>query len=527
VQLHRAPIGPRQGERIDLAPSGALRSTGMFHVAARAPPRRVGCPWGRILYHLHLVTDGRPAPESVAIDAERSDDGDDVRHRRRPRITGSTLAIGLAALVGLGVRVARVALVTGRQELRNDSFYYYWQAREVNAGHGFAQVFGIIRYGQWVPGADHPPGYVSLLVVLQRVGLRSPMSERYFMAVLGTATVVLIGLTARRLLGDRAGIVAALIAAVYPNLWVNDALIMSEGLFVFAFTLSVYAVYRFRDERSWRWLVVSAVALTVASSARPESLLLFALVLVPAVVGASDLAWRRRIAMVGVAALVPIVAFLPWTLYNMGRFSKPVYLSTGFGQTLLQGNCDLTYEGKSLGFYSLGCLRGVLPPDDGKPRDASVDDAIYRKQALHYMSTHRRRLPAVVLAREGRIWGVYRARQQAGLDHYLEGRGSKLVILWQQRSWWLLGLLALPGLWFWKRRGNVLYPLTTQVGITALVTAMTFGNTRYRAGVEVVVVLLATATVNWAIGRVRGEADRDGSHIGPADGAPHREVGVV
>ena len=198
--------------------------------------------------------------------------------------------------------MARVALVTGRQELHNDSFYYYWQAREVNAGHGFAQVFGIIRYGQWVPGADHPPGFVSLLVVLQRLGMRSPMSERYFMAVLGTATVVLIGLIARRLLGNRAGVIAALIAAVYPNLWVNDALIMSESIFVFAFTLSIYAVFQFRADRSWRWLVGLAVALTVASSARPESLLLFVVVLVPAVLGASGWAggdgsrwsaWRR------------------------------------------------------------------------------------------------------------------------------------------------------------------------------------------------------------------------------------------
>ena len=231
--------------------------------------------------------------------------------------------------------------------------------------------------------------------------------------------------------------------------------------------------------------------------------------------------------MVGVAAVIPIAAFLPWTLYNMGRFSKPVYLSTGFGQTLLQGNCDYTYEGKSLGYYSLACLRDVLPPDDGKPRDASVDDAIYRKKALHYMSTHKRRLPAVVLAREGRIWGVYRARQQAGLDRYLEGRGSKLVVLWQQRSWWLLGLLALPGLWLWKRRGNVLYPLATQIGITALVTAMTFGNTRYRAGVEVVVVLLATATIDCGIAWAWRRARPSGSQADPAEGAAAREVSVV
>ena len=101
------------------------------------------------------------------------------------------------------------------------------------------------------------------------------------------------------------------------------------------------------------------------------------------------------------------------------------------------------------------------------------------------------------------------------------------MFLWQQRSWWLLGLLALPGLWFWKRRGNVLYPLATQIGITALVTAMTFGNTRYRAGVEVVVVLLATATIDVGIQQVMRRRRADASRPGSAgDGTTH-EVGVV
>ena len=466
------------------------------------------------------MIDGRPDSEAVAIDGGDASTPDG----RRFPITGFTVGLAIATLVGLAIRIARVALVTGRQDLRNDSFYYYWQAREVNAGHGFAQVFGIIQYGQWVPGADHPPGYVTLLVVLQRLHLRSPMSEQYFMAVLGTGSVILIGLTARRLLGGRAGVIAAGIAAIYPNLWINDTLIMSEGLFVFAFTASLHAVFRFRSDRSWRWLVVLAIALTVASSARPESLLLFVLVLLPAVLGASGLPWRRRIGMVGVAALIPILVFLPWTMYNMGRFSKPVYMSTGFGQTLLQGNCSYTFEGKSLGFYSLACLRYVLPPDDGEPRDASVDDAIYRKKAFAFIRANKRRLPAVVLAREGRIWGVYRVEQQAGIDHYLENRGSVSFVRWQQRSWWLLASLAIPGLWVWKRRGNVLYPLVTQFGITAFVTAITFGNTRYRVGVEVVVVLLAAATLDWVIQRIR---TRDHSSSSQEESAEDRATGEV
>jgi asparagine N-glycosylation enzyme membrane subunit Stt3 len=46
---------------------------------------------------------------------------------------------------------------------------------------------------------------------------------------IGTCTIVVIGLVANRLAGPRAGLLAAGIAAVYPNLWMNDGLVMSEA----------------------------------------------------------------------------------------------------------------------------------------------------------------------------------------------------------------------------------------------------------------------------------------------------------
>lgn len=42
--------------------------------------------------------------------------------------------------------------------------------------------------------------------------------------------MVVIGLLARSLVGPTAGLVAAAVAALNPNLWMNDALVMSESL---------------------------------------------------------------------------------------------------------------------------------------------------------------------------------------------------------------------------------------------------------------------------------------------------------
>jgi len=41
--------------------------------------------------------------------------------------------------------------------------------------------------------------------------------------ILGSLTVIVIGLIGRHLVGTKVGVVAALLAAVYANLWINDA----------------------------------------------------------------------------------------------------------------------------------------------------------------------------------------------------------------------------------------------------------------------------------------------------------------
>jgi hypothetical protein len=166
-------------------------------------------------------------------------------------------------------------------------------------------------------------------------------------------------------------------------------------------------------------------------------------------------------------------------------------------------------------------LSHLLPtPDPGEIPDESVQDAHYRDLAFRYMRYHRWDVPQVVAAREGRLWGVYRTSQQNVIDHFIERRGSLDLIEWSQRAYWLLGAFALVGIWRFRREGLTLYPLLAEIGLTAFATAITFGNTRYRAGVEVCIVLLATGAIRfvWRAWRQR--------RPGQPDAAPSSEVGA-
>ena len=280
------------------------------------------------------------------------------------RVSRRAFAWGLTAItaVALTIRLLRVALVTGRQRLGHDAFYYYRQAQMIDQGEWFVKPLSYLALGHWLPGADHPPGFVLLLAFLQSIKIRSPMAERYVIAVIGTVTVVVIALTVRYLLGNRAGLIAGFLAAVYPNLWVNDGELMSETLFLLAFSFGLLSVYHYRRTSSWRWFVLLALALTVAASARPEALLLFPLIVLPAVIGATRDKPRMRLRVLLVGCIIPVVAFTPWVVFNSVRFGHPVLMSTGAGQTLLQGNCPATYHGTYTGIDNFGCMNEVPSP---------------------------------------------------------------------------------------------------------------------------------------------------------------------
>lgn len=404
--------------------------------------------------------------------------------------------------IGLAVRLAFVLLVQSRiSELRGDAGWYHFQARLVAEGKGFLNPIFYYDSGTIVPGADHPPGFVVLLAGLDLIGISTPQGQRIVMTLFGTASIMVIGLLGRRLASPRVGLVAAGLAAIYPNMWINDGMLLTETVFILSTAVALLYTYRYFATPARVDLLVISVALTVAMMVRPESALMFVILVVPLVLSRRALQWRERFVQVGLAAVVPALCLAPWIAYNLSRFEEPVLLSSGLGQTLLAGNCDTTYSGDMLGFWDFECLPGPVEIE-GDRADLSGMDTVYRDQALEYMSENRSQLPKVVAARVLRLWGVFRPEQSVGLDGMVEGRaggvpGDGLQIA-REAMWAYFVLLpaAAAGLVLLRRRRVQILPLLAQAFIVTVVAAMTFGLTRYRAGVEVSIVVLAAVTLS-------------------------------
>ena len=125
-------------------------------------------------------------------------------------------------------------------------------------------VFG----GRHLATAEHPPLYPSLLAVVAWMGHTSVLGFQLTDALLGTAGIVVIGLLGRAVGGARVGVIAAALAAVSPNIWQYDTLVLSESLLVLTLGLFLLVVYRFWNQPRPRDGLLLGVTLALATYTR-------------------------------------------------------------------------------------------------------------------------------------------------------------------------------------------------------------------------------------------------------------------
>jgi 4-amino-4-deoxy-L-arabinose transferase-like glycosyltransferase len=264
----------------------------------------------------------------------------------------------------------------------------------------------------------------------------------------------------------------------------------------------ILLVYRFRAHPSAWFAAVLGFACGVLALTRSEQVLVLPFVIAPLILSLKNLEWRRRIGWLALSCVGLLVVVTPWTVYNLGRFQHPVLLSNNFGSAVAQGNCNITYYGPLTGTYSANCL------NEFGPGDQSVVNSRSLHKGLTYLDNHVGRLPVVLLAREGRTFGFWNPFQQVRLDSQWEGTSYSRILgpsyvptaIWVNRlaliGFWLLLFPAAAGVVVLRRRKVPVYPLLNFFLIVALTVATTYGEPRYRAAVEVPLVLLAAVGIS-------------------------------
>jgi peptidoglycan/LPS O-acetylase OafA/YrhL/4-amino-4-deoxy-L-arabinose transferase-like glycosyltransferase len=446
----------------------------------------------------------------AAAEAEHPDEPVDAP--ARPSRFGLWLAA--VAVLGLAIRLIYVFGWKNPGLNAGDAEYYHEGANFLADGRGYLHPFQLIRHGLVIPGADHPPGYLTVLAAFSFLGLTTFLQHQLISCVLGTLGVAAIGLAGRRIGGERVGILAALIVAVSPNVWFHDAMVMSESLVVATTALVLLTGYRWWDRPTLASAALFGLAVGAAALVRSEALLLGPFIAVPL------LLWRRSrtgeaggtggsgsetgglsIEVLGrqlaAAGGVAVLVIAPWVGYNVTRFENPVTLSAQFDHTLVSANCDEVFYGPSTGYWSRNCVEAAEPLTDPLD-DASEEGVVFRRLARDYVEDHKARTVLVLGARVGRTFGLYQPENQVDLDDLYDGKekglGQAGLVVW-----YAVAIAAVAGMVGLRRAGRPIFPFVAIVAATVLTVLVTYGATRFRFPAELALCIPAAVSLDAAV----------------------------
>lgn len=400
------------------------------------------------------------------------------------------VAVAVAVAVGLAIRLASV-LARPHLVAAGDPAEYLGQANLLVQGKGWIEPSIWARTHVAVQTAKLPPLYTMLMALCSLVGFKSFFAHRIWSAILSAGGVAMGAVLGRDVAGRAVGVVTAFGVALYPNMWMSAGLGMSETISPIAVMIVLWAAYRLWRRPTLRRSLVLGITIGLAALARDELVVFVGLILLPLSIGLARRGARRpaaRILAGGTLAALAVIA--PWIGFNMVRFPHPVLITDRLGLTLASANCDTTWKGWSAGYWSMQCADSSV----AGVTDESAQDPVATRVALHYIGSHLSGLPGVEFDRLGRTFGFYRVGQQIDLDVVVEGRPR----LWAEvglGAYYALVLAAPAGLWLLRRRGIPLYPLVAVAGDVVLVVLLTYGQTRFRATLEPVLVLLGAVAV--------------------------------
>lgn len=430
---------------------------------------------------------------------------------------GRRFHLGLAG-VTLGaflLRLSTVANIASRNPDGGDPYYYHVQANFLVRGHGFSDPFIWRESQEMVPSAIHPPLYSLWLAIPTYFGQGGYTAHKIMSCLAGALTVAMIGILARKVAGNRAGLIAAFLAAIYPPLWSIDGQLWPEGFFTGLVALACWAAYRAREEPGWRTATAVGAAVAAAALTRGEAIGLAPLLIVPMILFRHGRPGRREWTDLTVAGLACLVVLAPWTIRNVTTFEHFVPLSTNSDEVWVYANNPYAYGtvagGDYLGFWYFPWQEQLRDERQDRlgdelrepPGDASEKARYWREEGVRYAKEHSGRLPVVVAARVGRAWNVYAPFQNARFDQ-IDGKRlwvSQLGVF----AWWGALALAVPGAWLLRRRGVTIIPFVALATLITVTAIYAYGANRFRTPLEMAALVLAAVTTDhlltWVTGR--------------------------
>jgi 4-amino-4-deoxy-L-arabinose transferase-like glycosyltransferase len=422
----------------------------------------------------------------------------------------------LIAAILIGALALRIGEVQGTSYTpRNDAGSYLTAASYIarTGDYSLRRTPGSGAGGTRGPSAYFAPGFPYFLALVdiidghetRRDGAIHP--ARISQAVLGTSTVALIGLVALELFGEVAGLIALVLAAVYPVLIELSVTLVAENLLTALVLAAVYAGLRVRGARSARttyaWVAGAGVLTGLATLTHENGIV----ILFPLLVAV----WTRRPRLEPASLAAPalliattMLMILPWTIRNAVVMHHFIPVSDETGVTLV-GTYNVASAADPQLAYKWRIFYGI-PGERSLVREESTltepeIGARLESQALHYISAHPFSPFAVAFHNTLRMFeleGSF-AWQASASAISLPTNTARIGIF----SFWFLCLLAIGGAFTRLARSAPKWVWAVPLLLALSVVVVNMETPRFREPIDPFLILLAATGLATVVARLR------------------------
>jgi 4-amino-4-deoxy-L-arabinose transferase-like glycosyltransferase len=418
-----------------------------------------------------------------------------MQWRLRERAGRIGAVVWVILVLALVLRVITV-VATFHTPLSLDPFDFSRTAASIADGNGYPPTN---RGPGGGASAFRPPGYpVVLAGVYWLTSSRSPGVGRLAGALLGTLSVGLIGLVARRLWGRRVAVLALGIAAIAPPLIIFSTALISEALFVPLVLAAVLAALHARGSpRPYRWAIATGVLTGLAALTRTNG----AILLIPFLCAFAPVgAWRRARAWGPPLAVVVAAALTiaPWTIRNWAVFRAFIPVSDETGYTLAGTYNEVSRAAHRYPALWIEAEHGASPEYArilATARRRHWNEPTYGSHLQAAAIADIKRDPAYVLkvALYNGIRMFHLGEVSLDLGNLRDTDIPRWLGLIETNTFPLLGVLGLGGLL--SRRARRVPKWLWLVPLSLLTTLFVTGFVRFRAPIDPFFVLLAALLV--------------------------------
>jgi len=256
------------------------------------------------------------------------------------RVPLSVVAVGGLTLLAFALRLAWV-LYTEAAPLGGDPHWYYTVGINIANGDGFVAN----RNALWeVPGSGEPtafwpPGYPFALGAMFWLFGASVTAAQVLNAMIGALTVPLVFALGARIFSRGAGLAAAGLFAIFPNVIAGTPVLFAEPLFTLIFVAALLALVSSSTNKDARWPLYLAVGFLIglATLTRGQGVVL---VPVAAVYWMMTSGWAQASRALTLALLAAVAVITPWTVRNAVELHAFVPVSTNSSAVLRIGHFE-------------------------------------------------------------------------------------------------------------------------------------------------------------------------------------------